>query len=192
MKKLSSVAEQFILHWGEMSSRWGVNRSMAQIHALLYLSEKPLNAEEITGTLSLARSNVSTSLRELQAWGLITVIHQLGDRRDFYQAMDDPWELVQTIIEQRKRREIDPTITMLRQCLEEGDKAMEEDSNTRRRMLELLDLLDAINSWYDQMVRLPRKAQKKVLNLGSKLRFLARDGNHNTNDKNRKIFSNGD
>jgi DNA-binding transcriptional regulator GbsR (MarR family) len=174
MDKLSPTGEQFILHWGEMSSRWGINRSMAQIHALLYLSPEPLNAEQIAGTLTLARSNVSTSLRELQAWGIVKVVHILGDRRDHFDTLKDPWRMLLVILEQRRRREIDPTIAMLRESLVESKKAQSEDEYSRKRMLELLELLESITVWYEQVGRLPRTIQKRVLRMGSKIQKFAR------------------
>ena len=118
--KLTPVMERYVLHWGEMGARWGTNRSIAQIHALLYLAPQPLPAEEIAETLSIARSNVSTSLRELQSWGLVRVTHNLGDRRDHFESQQDLWQMLTVIVEQRKRREIDPTLTMLRQCVLES------------------------------------------------------------------------
>ena len=118
--KLTPTIERYVLHWGEMGTRWGVNRSVAQIHALLYLAPKPMTAEEIADTLSIARSNVSTSLKELQAWQLIHVSHVIGDRRDRFESRKDLWELLLTIAEERKRREIDPTLTVLRQCVLEA------------------------------------------------------------------------
>src|SRR5215470_2262031 len=124
--RLTPIMERYILHWGEMGTRWGVNRSVAQIHALLYLSSTPLTAEEIADTLGLARSNVSNSLHELQGWGLISLTHLFGDRRDHFEAKTDLWELLLTIVEERKRREIDPTLAMLRQCMLEA----EEDKET--------------------------------------------------------------
>ena len=120
MAPISPVTQQFILHWGEMSSRWGINRTVAQIHALLYLSPEPLNAEQIAGALSVARSNVSTSLRELQAWGIVRVVHLLGDRRDHFETMEDAWQMFQVILEQRKRREIDPTVATLTELVAEA------------------------------------------------------------------------
>src|SRR5258707_9697010 len=117
--ELTPVMQRYVLHWGEMGARWGVNRSVSQIHALLYLSPKPLTAEEISDTLSIARSNVSTSLRELQSWGLITAAHVLGDRRDHFQARKELWDIVTRIVEERKRRELDPTLAVLRQCVAE-------------------------------------------------------------------------
>src|SRR5881397_2599941 len=114
---LDSLTQKFILHWGEMSTRWGINRTVAQIHALLYISAQPLNAEEIADTLSVARSNVSTSLKELQGWGIVRVVHVLGDRRDHFESLKDVWEMFQIILEQRKRREVDPTLDLLRECV---------------------------------------------------------------------------
>src|SRR5271169_4724266 len=116
---LTPVAQKFILHWGEMGARWGINRTVAQIHALLYLSPQPLHAEEIALTLSVARSNVSSSLRELQGWGIVRVTHQLGDRRDHFETFKDVWEIFRTVAEERKRREIDPTLRVLGECVHE-------------------------------------------------------------------------
>ncbi|MFN7973892.1 MAG: MarR family transcriptional regulator [Acidobacteriota bacterium] len=167
---LGPAAQQFILHWGEMSSRWGINRSMAQIHALLYLSPAPLTAEEIADTLQIARSNVSTSLRELLAWGVVRMVHRLGDRRDHFETMKDAWEMLRVILEQRKRREIDPTVGMLRDCL--GSEAPGDDY-TRDRMRELLSLLTTLSSWYEEMTKLPASVQRKVLRMGSRIKKLA-------------------
>ena len=166
---LSPAQQQFILHWGEMSSRWGINRSMAQIHALLYLSEEPVNAEQIGEQLSLARSNVSTSLRELQAWGVVRVTHRLGDRRDYFRSVTDVWQLFLTILDQRKKREIDPTLEMLRGCLAEQQGADEGGSHTAERMRDLLEMLETLVAGYEQMQRLSPSTQRKVLSMGSKL-----------------------
>src|ERR1700726_904493 len=117
MANLTGMQKQYILHWGEMGTRWGINRTVAQIHALLYLSPRALPAEEIADTLSVARSNVSTSIRELETWGIVRAVHVLGDRREHYESMKDVWEMFRLVIEQRKRREIDPTREMLRRCL---------------------------------------------------------------------------
>jgi DNA-binding transcriptional regulator GbsR (MarR family) len=171
MDSLSPVAMQFILHWGEMSNRWGINRSMAQIHALLYLSPEPLDAEEIARTLSLARSNVSTSLRELQAWGIVRVVHLLGDRRDHFETMKDAWQMLLVILEQRRRREIEPTIAMLRECMAKSGDADSEEPYPRKKMLELLDLLETLTAWYEQ---LPRPVQREVLKMGGKIQKFTR------------------
>src|SRR5919199_754648 len=115
-RPLTPVVQRFILHWGEMGARWGINRTVAQIHALLYLSQKPLDAEEIAETLGVARSNVSTSLKELLGWGIVRVVHVMGDRRDHFESLKDVWEMFRIIIDERKRREVDPTVAMLRTC----------------------------------------------------------------------------
>src|ERR1700677_4616329 len=114
MNALTPVQQKFILHWGEMGTRWGINRTVAQIHALLYISPKPLQAEEISEALGVARSNVSTSLRELQGWGIVKIVHVLGDRRDHFESMKDVWEMFRVILDQRKKRETDPTLALLR------------------------------------------------------------------------------
>src|ERR1700682_3404595 len=120
---VSPAVRRFIVHWGEMGSSWGINRTVAQIHALLYIAPRPLTAEEIAATLSVARSNVSTSLRELQGWGIVKVAHVLGDRRDYFESMRDVWEMFRIILEERKRREVDPTLNVLRECVSTLEKA---------------------------------------------------------------------
>lgn len=173
MEPLSPIARQFILHWGEMSSRWGINRTMAQIHALLYLSPEPLNAQQISETLTVARSNVSTSLRELQAWGIVRVVHLLGDRRDYFETMKDAWQMFQVILEERKRREIDPTVQMLHDCLQQASQSKSENRYPLQRMEELLQLLETLTVWYDQVGKLPPTIQKKVLKMGGKIQKFA-------------------
>ena len=169
MGPLSSSQQEFILHWGEMSSRWGIKRSVAQIHALLYLSQEPLNAEQISEQLSLARSNVSTSLRELQAWGIIRSAHRFGDRRDYFEAVADAWEMFLTILEQRRRREIDPTLEMLRECLERHDPRRSADAFALRRMRDLLELLETLLAGYERMRQLSPATQRQVLRMGDRL-----------------------
>src|SRR5580765_8066953 len=115
--KITPAVEKFILHWGEMGTRWGINRTVAQIHALLFISPKPLNAEEIAETLDVARSNVSNSLRELQGWGIVKMVHVLGDKRDHFESMKEVWDMFRVVLDERKRREIDPTIAVLKECI---------------------------------------------------------------------------
>src|SRR5271163_103469 len=122
MNALTPVQQKFILHWGEMGTRWGINRTVAQIHALLYISPRPLQAEEMVEALNVARSNVSTSLKELQGWGIVKMVHVLGDKRDHFESMKDVWEMFRVVLDERKRREIDPTLAMLGQCLAEAEK----------------------------------------------------------------------
>src|ERR1041384_3227743 len=149
--RLTPTMERYVLHWGEMGTRWGVNRSVAQIHALLFLSPKPLTAEEIADTLSIARSNVSTSLKELQGWGLIQVAHIMGDRRDHFVALKDSWELLTTIVEERKRREIDPTLALLRQCAAEAEQDRATAPEVKARIEQMLGFVEALNRWYEDV-----------------------------------------
>src|SRR5205814_6980349 len=137
MKTLSPVGQKFILHWGEMGTRWGINRTVAQIHALLFLSPRPLAAEEIAATLGIARSNVSNSLHELQNWGIVRVVHVLGDRRDHFESMKDVFDLFRVIIHERKKREIDPILQVLRRCIAEAGKAKSADRRSEEHTSEL-------------------------------------------------------
>jgi DNA-binding transcriptional regulator GbsR (MarR family) len=170
-KSLPPSVTKFIVHWGEMGARWGINRTVAQIHALLFVAESPLTAEEIAQTLSVARSNVSTSLHELQSWGLIKVVHVLGDRRDHFQALGDSWEAMRVILEERKRREVDPAIARLRECVAEAENepAGQRDGHAEQRLRELLELMDTMNGWYEQVQRLPRSTVMKLVRLGAKV-----------------------
>src|SRR5215831_7759791 len=160
--KLSPAMERYVLHWGEMGTRWGVNRSVSQIHALLYLVGKPLTAEDIAETLSIARSNVSTSLKELQNWNLIQVVTVLGDRRDHFEARSDNWEILMIITEQRKRREIDPTIEMLRQAVAETANDSETPAEVKERIASLLGFMETLTTWYEDVRRLPRNILLKL------------------------------
>src|SRR3982750_837688 len=135
---LTPIQQKFILHWGEMGARWGINRTVAQVHALLFLSPRPLNAEEIAGTLGVARSNVSNSLRDLQGWGIVRVVHVLGDRRDYFDSMKDVWEMFRVIVDERKKREADPVVAMLRDTTAEAKKPGAADAYTRERLGDML------------------------------------------------------
>ena len=159
----------FILHWGEMGSSWGINRTAAQIYALLYLSSSPLTAEEICETLSLARSTVSTGLHILQTWGVVRVIHVLGDRRDHFETMNDIWEMFRVILNERKKREFDPTLAVLRKTA--GELSQEEftDPFTQDRVAEMLDLFETITTAYNQVEKMPTEAIKKMAELGDGL-----------------------
>ncbi|HKW87903.1 MAG TPA: MarR family transcriptional regulator [Candidatus Acidoferrales bacterium] len=171
---LSPVAQKFILHWGEMGTRWGVNRTVAQVHALLFLSPRPLHAEEIARTLSVARSNVSTSLRELQSWKIVRVMPALGDRRQHFESMKDPWEMFRLILEERKQREVDPTIAVVRECLADAGKSGSTDAYTRERMAELLDFMVTMSGFYDDFRHLPPVAARGVVKLRARIRKLFR------------------
>lgn len=167
--KLTSVMQKFILHWGEMGSRWGVNRTVAQIHALLYLATQPINAEEIADILGVARSNVSTSIKELQSWGLVKVIHVFGDRRDHFESHKDVWEIFRIIVEERKRREIDPTLSVLRECTLEAEDDKKTSTEVKERIRNTLEFLELLTDWYKQTKNLPQPLLAKFLQLGSKL-----------------------
>src|SRR6202051_2689274 len=170
---LSPAAQKFVLHWGEMGTRWGINRTVAQIHALLYLSPKAVPAEEIAETLSVARSNVSTSIRELETWGIVRAVHVLGDRREHYESMEDVWEMFRLVIEQRKRREIDPTREMLRRCLADLDPKEPGADYTRERLGAMAGFFEAVTELHDQMKQLPTGAVRKLLRMGVKMRKKA-------------------
>ena len=169
--QLTEVSERFIMHWGEMSSRWGVNRTVGQIHGLLYLAGRPLHAEAICETLSIARSNASTSLRELGDWGLVRVVHVRGERRDYYEGLRDIWEIFRAIAQGRRRREIDPTAAMVRSVL--TDAAIEnEDATTRERIQQLHDFLQSGIAWSDEMQRLDPRTLMNIMKLGAGIQSL--------------------
>lgn len=173
--KLTPVMEKFIVHWGEMGTRWGVNRTVAQIHALLYLSPEPLNAEEISETLGVARSNVSTSLKELMSWRLVKVIHVLGDRRDHFESLKDLWEIFNCVVEERKKREIDPTLTILRECELEATNDKATPDEIKRRIKDMTEFLETLSGWYEQMSTIPKSTIMKMIKLGSKItKFLSK------------------
>ncbi|MEE8272008.1 MAG: MarR family transcriptional regulator [Alphaproteobacteria bacterium] len=167
--KLTPVMERYILHWGEMGTRWGVNRSVSQIHALLFLSPRPLPADEIAETLSVARSNVSTSLKELQGWGLVKVSHSLGDRRDHFEAIKDSWDMLMIIVEGRRQREVEPTLAMLRRCVEEAGDDTETPAEIKQRIAGMLTFMETLANWYEQVRRLPRPTLVALMKMGAKV-----------------------
>lgn len=170
MPRLSPTLQKFVLHWGEMGSRWGVNRTVAQVHALLFVSREPLHAEGIAETLAVARSNASTSLRELQAWGIVRVVHVLGDRRDYFEAVKDVWEMFQLILEGRKRREVDPTLALLRDCVSECREP--SGAHARARLQELMAFFEMITRWYEQVRRMPQSTLVRFVRMGDKVTKL--------------------
>jgi len=169
--KLNPVAQRFVLHWGEMGSKWGVNRTVSQIHALLYLAGKPMPADEIAETLDVARSNVSNSIKALQNWNLIQMVHVLGDRRDHFVTSTDVWALFRTVVSERKEREFDPTITVLRECLSSSDLSQEEQA-VQQRIQDTLTLMESLSTWGDQMLKLDPATLMKVMKLGAKIQQL--------------------
>jgi DNA-binding transcriptional regulator GbsR (MarR family) len=169
---ITPVEQRFILHWGEMGTRWGINRTVAQVHALLFVSPKPLHAEEIANTLAVARSNVSTSLRELQGWGIVRVAHVLGDRRDHFESLKDVWEMFRIVAEERKRREIDPTLRVLQECVGELKKPGAGSLYTRERLEEMLEFLTATTGLFEELIRIPAGGLKGITRLRGKLTLL--------------------
>jgi DNA-binding transcriptional regulator GbsR (MarR family) len=167
---LSPIEQRFVLHWGEMGTRWGINRTVAQVHALLYISPKPLHAEEIANTLAVARSNVSTSLRELQGWGIVRVAHVLGDRRDHFESVKDVWEVFRIVAEERKRREIDPTLRVVQECVVELKKAGSGSAYTRERLEEMLGFLTTTSGLFEELVHLPSGTLKGIVRLRGRLK----------------------
>ncbi len=173
---LTPATREFILHWGEMGTKWGVNRSVAQIHALLHIMPKPITAEEICDVLGLARSNVSTALKELQGWKLVKATRELGDRRVHFSSVQDVFDMVSLIVEGRREREYLPTIDALRRVTKEA----EDDGTpkeTRARMTETLEIMEQLDNWYQDINRLPRSVQLTIMKLGAKIaRFLPKSG----------------
>jgi len=167
---LTPVQERFVLHWGEMGARWRINRTVAQIHAVLYLSPRPLHAEELAATLSVARSNVSNSLRDLPGWGIVRVVHVLGDRRDHFESLKDVWQMYEIIIAERKRREIDPTVEMLRSCLRDPQGKL--DAYTAERITNMLEFLDTMLGFYSDLQRMPKGVLSGMTKLRRKVKKL--------------------
>ena len=169
---LTEPMRRYVLHWGEMGQRWGVNRSVAQVHALLYLSDEPLVADDIVEALGVARSNVSTSLKELQSWELVRLVHVPGDRRDHFEAKQDPWDVLVTIVEGRKRREIDPTLAMLRDVSAAAEADEATPQGTKAKIGSMLTFLEEMNGFYAQWRDVPQPVLRKILTLGLKVTQL--------------------
>ena len=166
MKEITSEEKQFILHWGEMGTRWGINRTVAQVHALLFISEHPLNAEDICGALKVARSNVSNSLKELQNWGIVKVVHLEGDRRDHFESIKDVYDMFRVILAERKRREIDPTLAVLRECAKTNEEA---PTYAQARMNDLREFFETGAKAYDQLSELPTSTVVRAMKTSDKL-----------------------
>ncbi len=163
---LPPLIETFVLHFGEMGGRWGINRTVGQIYALLFVSDRPLNAEEITDALGVSRSNVSMGIKELEGWRLVRKRHLPGDRRDYFQAPDDIWQIVRTLAEERRKREVDPTLSMLRDVLMETPVSVEE-RHAQTRMREMHDLIEILVGWADDVQRLDNGSLMRLLALGA-------------------------
>ncbi len=166
--KTSPAIQRFILHWGDMGGQWGVNRSVAQIHALLLVSDRPLNAEEIADTLGIARSNVSNSIKELLTWKLVKRAPMAGDRRDHYEAESDMWEMVSRIVAMRKARELDPAAQALDACLTDAKEDPNAGEAAVQRLSDLQELIGLLNGWYEQMNKVPKSRLAPLLKLGAR------------------------
>ena len=165
--KLSPAATEFILHWGNLGGQWGVNRSVAQIHALLFVSDRPLHAEEIADMLGMARSNVSNSIKELLGWRLISRVPLLGDRRDHFAAEHDIWEMVTRIAAGRKAREIDPAEAALKACVAQAASDPDLSAGAKARLAEMLDFVTTMSRWHDEMLHVPKPALMRLIKLGA-------------------------
>ena len=174
--QLSELGNQFILHWGEMGARWGINRTVSQIHAFLYFIGKPANAEQIADTLQVARSNVSNSLKELQNWHLVRITHMMGDRRDYFETSLDIWELFRTVITERKAREFDPTVQFLERYLSENTFNNNE-LEAKKRVQDMLELMKTLSIWGDEMIKLKPETLTKIMKYGAKIQMLIRGNN---------------
>ena len=168
---LSPLVRSFVSHFGEMGSRWGINRTVGQIYALIYVSPRPLNADDIGEALDFSRSNVSMGLKELQAWQLVHLRHLPGDRREYFEAPTDAWEIFRTLAEVRRRREIEPTLSMLRNALLE-EATTDEDRVAQQRMKSMHDLIELMTTWFDDVQRMDQKTLAQLMKMGSKVQRL--------------------
>jgi DNA-binding transcriptional regulator GbsR (MarR family) len=168
MTKLSPLVRSFVAHFGEMGSRWGINRTVGQIYALIFVAPEPLNADDIAERLEFSRSNVSMGLKELQAWRLVNLRHQSGDRREYFEAPSDAWEIFRTLAEERRRREIEPTLSMLRNALLE-EPTTEEDRIALERMRGMHDLIELTTTWFDDVLQMDQHTLSRLMKMGAKV-----------------------
>ncbi len=171
MSSMTPLIRSFVGHFGEMGSRWGINRTVGQIYALIFVSPSPLHADDIAETLEFSRSNVSMGLKELQSWRLVKLRHLPGDRREYFEAPTDAWEIFQTLAEERRRREIEPTLSMLRNALLE-EPATEEDRIAQQRMKGMHDLIELMTTWFDDVQRLDQQTLSQLMKMGAKVQRL--------------------
>lgn len=162
--------QKLVLHWGEMGAKWGISRMAAQIHALLYFSPKPMPADEIVEALGVARSHVSTSLRDLQSWGVVKVVHILGDRREHFESIKDVWQLFEILLDERKRREMDPTLKVLRETTAQVNDGSVVATQTRQRLQEMLEFYELMDAWFGEVRRLPLATRVKFVKFGARIR----------------------
>lgn len=164
--RLPPLSRQFVAHFGEMGSRWGINRTVGQMYALIFISQRPLNADEIAEALEFSRSNVSMGLKELQSWRLVRLKHQPGDRREYFEAPSDVWEIFRVLAEERRRREIEPTLSMLRMALLEQPGG-EADAHAQQRMREMYELIDRLMTWFDDVQKLAPETAMQLMGMGT-------------------------
>jgi DNA-binding transcriptional regulator GbsR (MarR family) len=167
--QLNPVIHKLVLHWGEMGAQWGISRTVAQIHALLYFSPTPRTADEIVEALSVARSHVSNSLKELQTWGVVKGTYVLGDRREHFESIKDVWQMFEILLDERKRREMDPTLKALRETSAQMDEGTPVDPHTKKRLLEMLEFFETMDGWFGEVRRLPLASRIKLATLGARL-----------------------
>jgi len=168
---MSALIESFVAHFGEMGSRWGINRTVGQVYALLFISEEALHAEDIAEKLSISRSNVSMSLKELESWQIVRLIRIPGDRREYYTSLENVWDIFQAIAAERRRREIEPTLSMLRQSLI-AEAETDADAYAQKRIREMHQLADLANNWFDELQRLSPESLMQLMRLGRKVNKL--------------------
>ncbi len=168
---MSPIVDSFVAHFGEMGSRWGINRTVSQVYALLLVSENSLNADDIGEALGISRSNISISLKELEAWQLVKLTRKPGDRREYYATLGSVWDIFKAVAAERRRREVEPTLTMLRQALLDPSVA-ESEGYALSRMREMYELAELANNWFDELQRLSPESMLQLMNLGSKVQKL--------------------
>ncbi len=169
--KLPPLTQRFVLHFGEMGSRWGINRTVGQIYALLYVSARPLNADDIGEALTFSRSNVSMGLKELQSWNLVRLIHQPNDRREYFQAPEDVWAIFRTLANERRKREVDPTLSMLREALME-QPGTAEDVHAQERMRQMHSFIELMTNWLDEVQKMDSETLASLMQMGAKVQKL--------------------
>lgn len=174
-RTLPPLKQRFILHFGEMGSRWGINRTVGQIYALLYISGHALNADDIAESLHFSRSNVSMGLKELQSWRLVRLLHRPNDRREYFEPPGDIWDIFKVLLEERRRREVEPTLSMLRDALLEP-AATPEDHQTQERMRQMYELIELSSSWFDEVQRLSPETLVSLMRMGAKVQKLLKAG----------------
>jgi DNA-binding transcriptional regulator GbsR (MarR family) len=168
---LPPVIQAFVLHFGEMGSRWGINRTVGQIYALLYVCPEPLCADDMVDRLGMSRSNVSMGLKELQSWNLVRLMHKPDDRKDYFTTPDDIWQIVRTLVEERKKREVDPTLSVLRELLMQNP-GMADEQHAQEKMREMYEMIEMLCGWYDDVRRLETERLIQLLSLGAKVQKI--------------------